>query len=175
MGYHTIVVMKSREDVRDILDSIRRLVRALRVYSRRAHAAHGLTAAQLFVLERVAAHQPVSINTLAELTLTHQSSVSVVARRLVDRGFLLQKLAPADRRRKELTITGRGAIALRQAPVSIQDRLIAAASGLAGRDQRALARLLARLTRDAGLQDSKPVLFFENEFRTAPTRHGKSR
>jgi DNA-binding MarR family transcriptional regulator len=175
MGYHTIGRMTPQKDVRAILDSLRRLVRALRVYSRKAEATYGLTAAQLFVLERVASHQPVSINTLAELTLTHQSSVSVVAQRLVDRRFLVQRHAPVDRRRKELTITRRGANALKQAPVSIQDRLIAAASGLARRDQQALARLLAKLTQDAGLQDSKPVLFFENEVRVTPTRHRKSR
>jgi MarR family transcriptional regulator, lower aerobic nicotinate degradation pathway regulator len=149
--------------IRSILDSLRRLVRELRVSSRRAEARSGLTAAQLFVLERVATNQPVSVNELAELTLTHQSSVSVVAQKLVERGFLEQRQAPQDRRRKELTITKVGRKALKRAPTSVQDRLIAAASTMGIEDQRTLERLLGMLTDAIGLQDSEPVLFFEKE------------
>lgn len=155
--------MEKYDAIRSILDSLRRLVRELRLSSRHAEARSGLTAAQLFVLERVAANQPVSINELAELTLTHQSSVSVVAQRLVERGFLEQRLAPQDRRRKELTITVQGRRALRRAPTSIQDRLIKAASTMGVQDQRDLAELLRALIDSIGLQGSEPVLFFEKE------------
>jgi DNA-binding MarR family transcriptional regulator len=165
--------MEKYDAIRSILDSLRRLVRELRVSSRQAEARSGLTAAQLFVLERVAANQPVSVNTLAELTLTHQSSVSVVAQRLVQRGFLEQRLAPEDRRRKELTITAQGRKALRWAPNSVQDRLIKAASTMGVQDQRDLSELLGALIVAIGLQDSEPVLFFEKEHHGQETHAGR--
>ena len=155
--------MAEQESIRSILDSLRRLVRELRMASRRAEARFGLTAAQLFVLERVAKSQPVSVNGLAALTLTHQSSVSVVAQRLVERGFLVQRQSRLDRRRRELTITARGRSALKRAPTSVQDRLISAVSAMGKRDQETLAQLLGGVTSAIGLEDSEPVLFFEKE------------
>lgn len=157
------VPMDRLDVIRSILDSLRRLVRELRVFSRHAEARYGLTAAQLFVLERVAINQPVSINALAALTLTHQSSVSVVAQRLVERRFLEQRRSAKDRRRKELTITTLGRNALKRAPTSVQDRLIAGASAMKVKDQQTLAQLLRMFTHSIGLEDSKPVLFFEKE------------
>jgi len=54
-------------------------VQALRVSSRAAERDVGLSAAQLFVLDRLAgADQALCVNELAQRTLTHQSSVSVV-------------------------------------------------------------------------------------------------
>jgi MarR family transcriptional regulator, lower aerobic nicotinate degradation pathway regulator len=157
--------MEKQDTIRSILDSLRRLVRELRISSRSAETRFGLTTAQFFVLERVAANAPVSVNALAALTLTHQSSVSVVVQRLVERRFLEQRQSPQDGRRKELTITAKGRGALKRAPPSVQDRLVAAASTMKTKDQQALAHLLEMLTHSIGLEDSKPVLFFEEESR----------
>jgi DNA-binding MarR family transcriptional regulator len=155
--------VQAERDTRSILDSLRRLVRELRLFSRRAEARFGLTAAQLFVLQRVVEHEPLSINALAELTFTHQSSVSVVAQRLEERGLLTRQRSAEDRRRKRLRLTPAGRRALERAPVSVQDRLIAAAQALGDADRRELARLLAELVRLAGLAQSPSELFFERE------------
>src|SRR4051794_2583861 len=58
-------------EVNQILDSIRRVVRVLRVSSRAAEKQVGLSAAQLFVLHTLADRPASSINELAELTRTH--------------------------------------------------------------------------------------------------------
>src|SRR5205814_5128834 len=89
MGSHTT---GRRTDVtRAAMDSIRRVVQALRVSSRAAEQRVGLSGAQLFVLQRLAASPAMSINDLAEGTVTHQSSVSVVRRRLVERGLVRRR------------------------------------------------------------------------------------
>ena len=66
----------------------------LRVASRAAERDVGLGAAQLFVLHKLEEAPRLSLNELAERTRTHQSSVSVVVRRLVNRG-LVARTAPA--------------------------------------------------------------------------------
>src|SRR4051812_25495008 len=119
---------------REILDSIRRLVRALRESSSAAEKAVGLSGAQLFVLQKLGDGRPLSVNELAERTLTHQSSVSVVVRKLCDQGLVARKPSPRDGRRVELTLTARGRRLLERAPGAAQDRLI-----------EALGRLPARL------------------------------
>src|SRR5438105_26745 len=72
-------------ETRSILDSIRRIVRALRLADRAAEKRLGLSGAQLFVLHKLAVGPALSLNELADRTLTHQSSVSVVVQRLVKR------------------------------------------------------------------------------------------
>src|SRR5881296_2175368 len=67
-------------DSQRILDSIRRLVRLLRLADRAAQNELGLSGAQLFVLQELGKTPSLSLNELAERTRTDQSSVSVVER-----------------------------------------------------------------------------------------------
>src|SRR4051812_49679467 len=67
---------------REVLDAIRRVVRTLREASRHSDRVVGVSAAQLFVLQRLAGTRGLSVNELAARTLTHQSSVSVVVSKL---------------------------------------------------------------------------------------------
>src|SRR5579885_2556290 len=71
-----------------VVDALRRLVRELRDSARLAQGRTAITGAQLFVLRALAAEPGLSINELAERTMTHQSSVSVVVSRLVARGLV---------------------------------------------------------------------------------------
>ena len=117
MGSHTTTTRSAAaRDVRSVLDSIRRIVQALRVFDRSAEKQVGLSGAQLFVLGRLAAEPRLSLNELAERTHTHQSSVSVVVQRLVDRKLVKRTHDEADGRRLELSLTAAGAALSRRAP-----------------------------------------------------------
>jgi DNA-binding MarR family transcriptional regulator len=146
---------------RAVLDSIRRIVRALRESSRKTERSVGLGAAQLFVLQRLAGAPPLSINELAERTLTHQSSVSVVVSRLVHGGLVARARAAADGRRVEITLTAAGRAALEKAPAAAQDRLIGALGILGDAARKELARHLGRLVEAMALPPHHPPMFFE--------------
>src|SRR5689334_4760067 len=90
---------------RSVLDSIRRIVQALRMYDKAAEKHVGLSGAQLFVLEKLHGGKALSLNELAQRTLTHQSSVSVVVQRLVERGLVVSCVSREDARRIELSLT----------------------------------------------------------------------
>jgi DNA-binding MarR family transcriptional regulator len=142
-----------------VLDSIRRIVRLLREGSRVAEETVGLSAAQLFVLQRLEAPQPLSLNELAARTLTHQSSVSVVVRRLVDRGLVQRKPSVGDARRLDLSLTRRGQALLARAPAVAQDRIIAAVAALPSSQQRSLTTGLEALVAALGFDDkAAPML-----------------
>ena len=89
-------------EVRAALDAVRRIVQALRVAGRDGERRTGLSSAQLFALQQIAEHPSVSINDLAALTFTHQSSVSVVIQRLVRQRLVAKVPASDDRRRQRL-------------------------------------------------------------------------
>ena len=105
MGAHTIA---RASDTRAVLDSVRRIVRALHESSRAAEKQVGVTGAQLFVLQKLAEAPGLSLNEIAARTHTHQSSVSTVVSRLVARGLVLRAPAAADARRLELRLSAEG-------------------------------------------------------------------
>lgn len=163
------------DEIREVLDSIRRIVRLLRLSSREAEREVGLTGAQLFVLQKLAEAKMLSVNELAESTHTHQSSVSVVAQALVDKGLVARARAEDDARRLELTLTPAARTLLRKAPGAAQDRLIEALEKLPAATRSQLAKSLARLVEEAGLGDEEAPMMFEDPASAAGKSTAKSR
>ena len=151
-------------DVRVALDAFRRIVRALRV-GRGGQDHAELGSAQLFALQQIKEHPHASINDVAALTFTHQSSVSVVIQRLVRQRFVAKVTSSQDRRRQRLAVTAKGRRLLGRAPVAAQEHLIAAIAALPAADRRALARSLtavARAVAPAGAGHHPPMFFEEH-------------
>src|SRR3954468_712066 len=117
--------MTEHVDISRSMDAIRAIVRALRINTRAIELEIGISLAQLFVLQQVAQRPATSLNDLAERTATHQSSVSVVVRRLVDRGLVTRRADTADKRRVQIELTAAGEKLLTGAPETIQTRLMA--------------------------------------------------
>jgi DNA-binding MarR family transcriptional regulator len=151
------------DDVPEVLDDLRRIVRVLRASSREAERRLGVSGAQLFVLRALGGERAVSINTLAARTRTHQSTVSGVVKRLVARRLVHRAISDADRRRTELRLTAAGRKLLDRAPRAGQERLIDGLERLARRDRAVLAAGLHRLVRAMGLADEPPGMFFDEE------------
>ncbi len=167
MGSHTndLPCTGSNPDTQRVLDSIRRIVQTLRVASRAAESRYGLTAAQLFVMQKLAENRAASLNELAARTLTHQSSVSVVVQKLVERQLVARRAAREDARRVLLSLTPAGRALVRKAPLAAQERLIAAVNALPAAQRRELARLLSRVAGSTGADTSPPLFFEESNHR----------
>lgn len=144
------------------MNAVRAMVRALRVSSRMIESKMGISGAQLFVLQQLAENPAHSLNELADRTATHQSSVSVVVRRLVDRGYVTRTTSDADRRRVELALTDKGRTLLAGAPTTVQIKLLRAVRGLNPDDRKSLATLLQAWVRAAGIEDATPPLLGED-------------
>lgn len=149
-------------DAARALDALRRIVRALRVSSRAVERDVGISGAQLFVLRQLAAAPRQSLNDLVARTLTHQSSVSEVVSRLVDRGFVSRRVAADDARRAELQLTAKGRALLRSAPQTVQTSLLDGFARLSTAHRRALADGLAAWIEASGLAGIEPTMFFES-------------
>ena len=145
------------------MNVIRSVVRALRLNTRSIEAKLGISLAQLFVLQQLAEKPADSLNELAERTATHQSSVSVVVRRLVERGFVTRVSASADRRRVQIALTPAGEALLRDAPPTVQNGLIQGMSRMSPEQQTALAELLETWVLAAGIDLAAPPMMFEDE------------
>jgi DNA-binding MarR family transcriptional regulator len=163
-----------REAARDVLDSLRRIVRSLRLSARTAEL-RGVSGAQMFVLQCLAAESPSSVNDLASRTATDQSSVSVVVSRLVSRGLVVRRASASDRRRLQLSLTPAGRALVRSIPQAPQDRLLVALAILSTSELSTLARTLHKVVALAAVAHETPALFFEDEPTPARARRRKVR
>ncbi len=152
------------------MNAVRSIVRAFRVNTRAIELKMGISLAQLFVLQQLTERPADSLNELAERTATHQSSVSVVVRRLVERGFVSRSSSSADRRRIEIAVTPAGRALLEDAPTTIQTQLMTALRRLSRDEQNTLASLLERWLREAKIDFASPPMLGEDEV-AAPARH----
>jgi DNA-binding MarR family transcriptional regulator len=143
------------------MNAIRAIVRAQRINSRLIEQRLGLTLAQVFVLQQLADRPADCLNDLADRTATHQSSVSVVVGRLVERGFVRRSASRTDRRRVQFELTPAGREILAEAPTTISRELVAALRRLTRVDREKLADLLERWVIDAQVDLAMPPLLGE--------------
>ncbi|HEY5060969.1 MAG TPA: MarR family transcriptional regulator [Gemmatimonadaceae bacterium] len=144
------------------LNAVRSLMRALRVNSREIEGKIGMSLAQVFVLEELAERPADSLGEIAARTATHQSSVSMVLKRLVAGGFVARTAHPRDQRRLQFSITPPGSQMLVRTPKTIQVRLIAALGTIAPADQTRLADLLERWLTVAEIDHDSPPMLLED-------------
>jgi DNA-binding MarR family transcriptional regulator len=159
------------ESIRSVMDGLRRIVRDLRLTAREAERGAGISGAQLFVLQTLAESSVQSLNDLADRTLTDQSSVSVVVKRLVERKLVTRKPSADDGRRVELALTAAGRRLLTRCPEPTQARLVASLRRLTPDELSALTVGVRALERQMGTEGAARM-FFDEE---APSGRTKKR
>ncbi|HJV49727.1 MAG TPA: MarR family winged helix-turn-helix transcriptional regulator [Holophagaceae bacterium] len=150
-----------------VFQALRAIVRDLRLASTSCEKQFGLSAAQLFVLQALRDHPGMSLGEVAARTVTDQSSVSVVVRKLEEKGLVQKDVSAQDGRRLELSLTAAGQRLSRQAPLTVQDLLIQRIAALAPGDRTRLAELLEHLAPPS--PEARPM-FFEDPPRPARGR-----
>ena len=155
--------MTPSDDTARAMNAVRSIVRALRLNTRSIEGKLGISLAQLFVLQQLVDKPVESLNELAERTATHQSSVSVVVRRLVDRGFVTRVASTSDRRRVHIALTAAGESLLRGAPPTVQSDLIHGMSRMRPDQRATLAELLELWVLASGIDLAAPPMMFEDE------------
>ncbi len=146
-----------------VMNSLRRTVLALRMWTQEAEGKLGISGAQLFVLQQLAGAPAETLTELARRTLTSKASVSVVVRRLVERGLVSRRISSADRRSVVLSLTPAGERARQRAPESPQQRLLGALARLPRRDLAAFARGFERLVDELGISALEPRMLFDGD------------
>lgn len=160
-------------NTRDVMNAIRRIIHALQVGSRASQKNIGISGAQLFLLQILAPGGVMSINDLASRSCTHQSSVSVVARRLVEAKLVKRAASSVDGRRLDLSVTAAGRRLLKSHVVTPQERMIAALAQLEPARLLELRLLLEDVIAACGF-DSGPVsMFFEGKGRGSSPQNSK--
>jgi DNA-binding MarR family transcriptional regulator len=137
---------ETHREITDVVDAVRCIVQSLRVSGRATEQRFGISSAQLSILNELVHGPAQTINSLADRTFTHQSSVSMVVSRLVERGLAVRTPGRRDGRQVGISITPAGRALVRRAPDAAQARLVGALQKMPRAEMRALAKNLTTLT-----------------------------
>jgi len=152
-------VPEERYDLQ-ILQSIRRIIRAVDLYSRKLRAECDLTAPQLICLGTLAETGPQTVSGIAQRVFLSPSTVVGILHRLEDRGLVSRERDRGDRRVVINIVTAQGLAVLKQAPSALQDGLHGALLKLPRLEQATIALSLERVVdlMEAERLDASPIL-----------------
>lgn len=147
-------------DAAAIIIGLRRIVRALELYSHEVRRDFGLTAPQLWALKTLARNGPQATGELARALLVQQSSTSILLRRLERRGLVRRVRQRDDRRYVRIELTERGATVAKGAPTAAQGRLLHGLEAMAPRRLRDIRRAIGELVDMMEAEDVEGRFFF---------------
>jgi MarR family transcriptional regulator, organic hydroperoxide resistance regulator len=150
-----------RADVTAIVGGLRRVVRALELYSQEVRRDFGLTAPQLWALKTLHHRGAMTVNQLAEALHVHQSSASLLVNRLERRGLVRRSRSPEDRRFVRIEPTERAMALMAEAPEPAQGRLLHGLREMPSARIRSIRRALDDLVGAMEAENVEARFFFE--------------
>jgi len=151
--------MAETGEVAEVLRLLRRLFRAIHVYSKAILAKAGLSGPQVWALTILEAHPGLSARELAARMFVHPSTLTGIVERLVRKGAVERVVDRKDRRGVRLSVTATGRRVLKATPPPVQVGLTRALGGLPTRRLRELRRSLERIARETEVQRVRAPFF----------------
>jgi len=143
-----------------VLLSIRRISRAVDLFSHELARKHSLTVPQLMCLRIIKAYSSISPSALAQEVALSQATVTGILKRLEARALLERRKCLTDRRMVECRITREGERMLAGAPLPLQQNLAQRLSQLSPKEQSNIAETLEGVVAmmEAAELDVAPIL-----------------
>ncbi|MCW8917234.1 MAG: MarR family transcriptional regulator [Gammaproteobacteria bacterium] len=143
-----------------VLISLRRIIRAIDLHSKRLERESGLTGPQLLLLRLVANTGQLTAGVIAREVSLSQATVTAIIDRLEQKGLLQRLRNTEDKRKVMLSLTSAGKAALEQAPPLLQESFITRFDRLEEWEQSLILSSLQRLGEmmNANDLDAAPLL-----------------
>ncbi|MDV6327157.1 MarR family transcriptional regulator [Idiomarina sp. PL1-037] len=148
------------EKYEELLLALRKVIRAIDLYSKQLNKYSGLTAPQLLILREINAANGITASKVAQNINLSPATVSNVIERLEHRQFIHRHRSEQDKRRVSLYLTEQGLNLLEKAPQPLQEDFIEKFQALAEWEQSLLLSSMQRIANmmDAERLDAAPVL-----------------
>lgn len=157
MGYCYGEMMEGHDKV---LISLRQIIRAIDLHSKKIERLSGLTGPQLLLLQVIGRNGSLSAGALAREVSLSQATVTTILDRLEVKGYLQRVRSQADKRRVELSLTADGEAVLASAPALMQEGFIRRFNELGEWEQNLIISSLQRVAAmmNANELDAAPLL-----------------
>lgn len=144
----------------DVLVSLRRIIRANDLHSRKLGKETGLTTPQLVVMLAIVESDEPTVSEISKRVSLSQATVTNILNRLEGQELVRRQRSEQDKRRVNLEVTAKGRKLLAGAPQPLQEGFIARFNQLQDWEQYLIVSSLARIASmmDADDLDAAPLL-----------------
>jgi MarR family transcriptional regulator, organic hydroperoxide resistance regulator len=146
-------------EIAEIVQTLRRLFRAIHEYSKAIQKKSGLSGPQVWALTILKAQAGLSARELAARMFVHPSTVTGIVNRLVRKGAITRTIDNRDRRGVRLSATRLGGGILKTTPPPVQVGLTRALAALPPRRLRDLRTSLVKIARETEADRVKAPFF----------------
>jgi len=137
-----------------VVEALRRIIRAVDLHSRSLVQRYRLTGPQLVVLRSIAENPLSTVGRIAHAVHLSQATVTGILDRLESRGLVVRTRSTDDRRRVHVSLSADAEEMLRAAPPLLQEHFIRRFEELDGREQR---RILGSLEQVVSLMEAREL------------------
>lgn len=155
----TPLIPKDSYELR-ILQSIRRIIRAVEIHSHKLVQDHEITGPQLACLLALAKGGPLTITQLARTLYLSASTIVGIVDRLADKGLAVRQRGSTDRRQVQVCVTEEGEALIASAPSPLQKTLTESLKNLPELEQVSITLALEKVVdmMEARRIEASPVL-----------------
>lgn len=146
--------------IKEVLVSLRRVIRATDLHSKHLSKTTGLTAPQILLLQSIRDRGQVTIGELANEINLSQATVTTILDRLEKRKLVYRERSEQDKRKVHAYLTDSGTEKLKAAPMPLQEHFTRQFGDLQNWEQTMIIASLQRVAQmmDAQHIDASPVL-----------------
>lgn len=143
-----------------VLQSLRRIIRAVEIHSKKLVHSHKITGPQLGCLAAIKENGPLTTTKLAKAVYLSPSTIVGIVDRLEEKALVIRQRGSKDRRQVQICLTEAGEQLLNKAPSALQDTLAEALKSLPELEQVSITLALEKIVdlMEAGKIEASPVL-----------------
>lgn len=149
--------------ISEIVQSLRRIFKAIQDYSQGVSKKFGITGPQLWALKTISTEGSLSLGELSKKMYLHPSTITGLVDRLEKKGYVLRDRGQKDRRVVKVQLTAQGKKVVRKAPNPIQGKMIYGLNKLKKRELGSIYDAVQKLVEIAEAQNVKVTFFFDQE------------
>ena len=149
--------------ISEIMQSLRRIFKAIHNYSFEISDKFGITGPQLWALKTIAKNESLSLGDLSKRMYLRPSTITGLIDRLEKRGYVVRDRDRRDRRVVKIVLTPKGKGLAKRGPNPIQGKMIYGLRNLNRGELRSIYDSIRKLVAIMEAQNVKVTFFFDQE------------
>jgi MarR family transcriptional regulator, organic hydroperoxide resistance regulator len=149
--------------ISEIMQSLRRIFKAIHNYSSEVSDRFGITGPQLWALNTISKDEGLPLGALSEKMYLRPSTITGLVDRLEKRGYVVRERDQRDRRVVKILLAPKGKALVKKGPNPIQGRMIYGLRNLRRGELRSIYDSIQRLVKIMEAQNVKATFFFHQE------------
>ena len=149
--------------ISEIMQSLRRIFKAIQDYSQEVSKKIGITGPQLWALKTISTNGSLSPGELSKKMYLHPSTITGVVDRLEKKGYVVRDRGQEDRRIVKVQLTLKGRKLVKKAPNPIQGKMVYGLRKLERKKLNSIYDAVQKLVEIMAVQNVKATFFFDQE------------